>query len=160
MPYSLSGKAISISKDRTPGRKDVCMNTREETLKVIAEGLGRKKVECPMVRMLADEVVEQFDIATDENWDAYHAFNVLVIIEDMYLRDKTLEALEVIRSAFEQMGEAEADAMLDMAEACGKVHKSGLAVFIARFLEQARYICLFTPYEYDLRKLRGDAEDE
>ena len=43
------------------------MNTREETLKVIAEGLGRKKVECPMVRMLADEVVEQFDIATDEN---------------------------------------------------------------------------------------------
>lgn len=50
--------------------------------------------------------------------------------------------------------------MMDMAEACGKVHKAGLAVFIARFLEQARYICLFTPYEYDFRKLRGDVEDE
>ena len=80
--------------------------------------------------------------------------------EDLYLRDKTLEALEVIRSAFEQMEEAGADAMMDMAEACGKVHKAGLAVFIARFLKQARYICLFTPYEYDFRKLRGDVEDE
>ena len=149
MPYLLSGKAISISKDWASGRKDVCMNTREETLRVIAEGLSRKKVECPMVRMLADEVAEQFDIATDENWDAYHALNVLVTIEDLYLRDKTLEALEVIRSAFEQMEEAGADAMLDMVKACGKAHKAGLAVFMARFLEQARYIWLFAPYEYD-----------
>ena len=113
-----------------------------------------------MVRMLADEVVAQFDMATDENWDAYHALNVLVTIEDLYLRDKTPEALEVIRSAFEQMEEAGADAMLDMAEACSKVHKAGLAVFLARFLEQARYICLFVPYEYDLQRLRGDGGDE
>lgn len=113
-----------------------------------------------MVRMLADKVVEQFDIATDENWDAYHTLNVLVTIEDLYLRDKAPEALEVIRSAFEQMEEAGADTLLDMAEACSKVHKAGLAVFVARFLEGARYICLFALYSYDLRKLRRDVEDE
>ena len=38
------------------------MNRREETLKVITEGLGNITTECPVIRMLADEVAIQFDI--------------------------------------------------------------------------------------------------
>lgn len=41
------------------------MNKREKTLKVIAEGLGRREEGCPVVGMLAEEVVSCFNVATD-----------------------------------------------------------------------------------------------
>ena len=89
------------------------MNRREETLKVITEGLGNITTECPVIRMLADEVAIQFDIVTDINWDVQRALSVLVTIEDLYLREKMSEAVEVIRSAFEQMDDFEAMPLSD-----------------------------------------------
>ena len=111
------------------------MNKREKTLKVIAEGLGRREEGCPVVGMLAEEVVSCFNVATDASWDVTRALHVLVTIEDLHLRDKTEEAVEVIRSAFEQMDELEAISYLDMLDACGKVNRKAKVIFVAKFLE-------------------------
>lgn len=136
------------------------MNKREKTLKVIAEGLGRREEGCPVVGMLAEEVVSCFNVATDASWDVTRALHVLVTIEDLHLRDKTEEAIEVIRSAFEQMDELEAISYLDMLDACGKVNRKAKVIFVAKFLEMARYLCLFSPYGYSLSKVRGEMQDD
>ena len=78
----------------------------------------------------------------------------------LHLCDKTEEAVEVIRSAFEQMDELEAISYLDMLDACGKVNRKAKVIFVAKFLEMARYLCLFSPYGYSLSKVRGEMQDD
>lgn len=153
-------RLFQLKRPGLPAERTKYMNRREETLKVITEGLGNITTECPVIRMLADEVAIQFDIVTDINWDVQRALSVLVTIEDLYLREKMSEAVEVIRSAFEQMDDFEAMPLLEMAEACGAVNQNALGIFVARFLQQSKNICLFAPLENCMRKARGGVDNE
>ena len=108
------------------------MMTREETMKVIADGVRGEDI-CPVIDEIAKKTVYCFELASEcafENDEDEILFDLMM---RLYADDKCMEAVDMLMMAFSLVGMEEAIAIVGIVAVTGRddVYRMFLQRFIA-----------------------------